>query len=195
MKKFFVILGLLPQLAFSGTIVLTLTGDPGLSSLKLPGEILFESTNVFCEERGLTPQPWSAPRKQKLTPKIVSLHGNTVVLEITTDPKKQDICKYRFSSFSVWSDNSDFFVSLDAANSSNSGSKDFGDLELTANQNSIYNVECVSRKNFQRLCSVKKDGVKKGYAGGNGSRLYVDLKKLESQGEIRPHVEFKKRSE
>lgn len=188
MKNLFFALLLLPQFSFAGSIVLTLTAEQGLQSLKLPGEILFESTNGFCDERGLTPQPWSAPRRQKLVPKVVSLSGNTVVLEITSLPKKQDICKYKFSNYTVWSDDSAFFVSLDAA-------KGDPELELTANQNSLFLVDCLSKKNFQRQCSLFKDGVKKGYSSGNGSRLYVDLKKLESQKEIRPVLEFKKRSE
>ena len=188
MKTLIFAFALLPQFVFAGTIVLTLTAEQGLSNLKLPGEILFESTNGFCDERGLTPQPWSASRRQKLVPKVVSLSGNTVVLEITTTPKKQDICKYRFSNFTVWSDDSAFFVTLDAA-------KGDPELELTANQNSLFLVDCLSKKNFQRQCTLFKDGVKKGYSSGNGSRLYVDLKKLETQKEIRPMVEFKKRSE
>ena len=188
MKNLFLAFALLPQFAFAGSIILTLTAEQGLSQLKLPGEILFESTNSFCEERGLTPQPWSAPRKQKLVPKIVSLSGNTVVLEITTDPKKQNICKYQFSDYTVWSDDRSFFVSLDS---------DKGDpeLELAANQNSLFMVDCLAKKNFQRICTLYKDGVKKGYNAGNGSRLYVDLKKLGTQKEIRPVIEFKKRSE
>lgn len=191
MKKFLFVLCLLPQFAFSASIILTLEA----SQLKLPGEITFESTNVFCEERGLIPQPWSAPRKQKVAPKVVSLNGNTVVLEISTDPKKQDICKYKFSSYSVWSDDNSFLVSLDAATDSNRRLQDAADLELTTNQNSLYTVDCVSKKNLSRACATLKDGVKKGYGAGNSARLTVDLKKLEAQKEIRPSIEYKQRSE
>lgn len=189
MKTLIFALALLPQFVFAGTIVLTLTAEQGLSNLKLPGEIIFESSNGFCDERGLTPQPWSAPRREKLVPKVVSLSGNTVVLEITTEPKKQDICKYKFSGYTVWSDDSAFFVSLDAANKNPNT-----ELELTGNQNSLFVVDCLARKNHQRQCSLYKDGVKKGYSSGNGSRLYVDLKKLGNK-EIRPVLEFRKRSE
>lgn len=193
--KFLFLFALLPQFAFAGSIFLTLSAEQGLSKLKLPGEVLFESTNAFCEERGLTPQPWSAPRKQKAVPKIVSLNGNSVVLEISTDPKNQSLCKYKFSGYTVWSDDSSFFISLDATTKSNFTGKDALDLELTGNQNSIYSVDCVSKKNFQRQCSVSKDGVKKGYSSGNGSRLLIDMKKLEAQKEIRPTIEYRQNAE
>jgi hypothetical protein len=192
MKRFFFLFALIPQFAMAGTIVLTLSAEQGLSKLKLPGEIIFESTNGFCEERGLIPQPWSAPRKQKLVPKVVSLSGNSVVLEITTDPKKQDICKYKFASYTVWSDDNAFFVSLDATNKSNINAKDAIELELTANENSLFSVDCVAKKNYQRKCTLLKDGVKKGYAAGNGSRLYIDMKKLEAHKEIHPSIEFRR---
>ncbi len=193
MKSFLFALALLPQFAFAGSIILTLNAD--LKNLKVPGEILFESTNRFCEERGLTPQPWSAPKKQKILPKIISQTASSIVLEISTDVKKQDFCKYRFSNFTIWSDDSSFFVSLEAANESNMAGKDAAELELTSNQNSLYTVDCIAKKNFSRLCSILKDGVKKGYGGGNGSRLMVDLKRLDAQKEIRPVIEFKKSKE
>lgn len=192
MKSFLFALALLPQFAFAGTVVLTLSSDQ-LSNLKVPGEIIFESSNIFCEERGLTPQPWSAPRKQKVAPKVVSLSGNTVELEITTVPKKQDICKYRFSEYRVWSNDGHYFISIDAADDSNRGLKDAADLELTTNLNSIYRVECGKKSEWQNHCATLKDGVKKGYSSGNGANLTVDLKNLDKQGEIRPVIEFKKK--
>lgn len=195
MKKLFFLFCLVPHFAFASSVILTLHAEQGLSKLKLPGEISFESTNVFCEERGLTPQPWSTPRKQKVQPKIVSLNGNSVVLEITTDPKKQDICKYKFSSYTVWSADSSFFISLDATTSSNQTLKDAADLELTTNQNSLYSVDCVSKKNLSRMCATLKDGVKKGYGAGNSSRLTIDLKRLQGQGEIRPTIEYRQSQE
>lgn len=194
MKKFFIALCLIPQFAFSASVILTLNSDH-LAQLKLPGEITFESTNVFCEERGLTPQPWSAPRKQKIQPKVVSISGNSAVLEISTDPKKQDICKYKFSSYSVWSSDGSFFVSLDAATASNRSQLDAADLELTTNQNSLYAVDCVLKKNLSRACATYKDGVKKGYSSGNGARLTIDLKRLDAQREIRPSIEYKQHAE
>ncbi len=193
MKKFLFAIALLPQFAFAGSIILTLNAD--LRNLKVPGEILFESTNILCEERGLTPQPWSAPKKQKFAPKIISQTANSIVLEISTEPRKMDICRYQFSNFTIWSDDSAFFVSLESANKSNLAGKDASDLELVSNQNSLYSIDCLAKKNFSRLCSTFKDGVKKGYAGGNGSRLIVDVKKLDSQKEIRPVIEFKKSKE
>ncbi len=193
--KFLFLFALIPQFAFAGSIFLTLSAEQGLSKLKLPGEVLFESTNVFCEERGLTPQPWSAPRKQKFVPKVISLSGNTVVLEISTETKNQGICRYKFSGYSVWSDDSAFFISLEAANKSNMSGKDAQDLELTSNENSLYSVDCASKKNFQRSCSLFKDGVKKGHKSGNGSRLMIDMKRLEAQKEIRPSIEFKQSQE
>ncbi len=195
MKAFLFAIALIPQFAFAGSIILTLNAEQGLSNLKVPGEVVFESTNVLCEERGLTPQPWSAPKKQKFVPKIISQSANSIVLEISTDTKKMDFCKFQFAHYSVWSDDSSFFVSLDAATKSNLSGKDAADLELVANQNSLYRVDCLAKKNFSRLCSTFKDGVKKGYGSGNGSRLIVDLKKLESQKEIRPVIEFIKRKE
>ncbi len=195
MKKLFVALCLLPHLSFAGTIILTLSAEQGLSKLKLPGEVTFESSNIFCEERGLTPQPWSSPRKQKVQPKVVSLNGNSVVLEISTDPKKQDICKYKFASYTVWSDDSSFFFSLDKASKSNQSLKDAADLELTTNQNSLYTIDCVSKKNLSRSCATFRDGVKKGYSSGNGARLTVDMKRLDAQKEIRPSIEYKQSAE
>lgn len=195
MKALFVALFLVPQFVFGGTIFLTLTSEQGLANLKLPGDVQFESTNVFCEERGLIPQPWSAPRKQKVTPKVVSVSANSVVLEISTNPLKQDICKYRFSDYTVWSDDGAYFVSVEATNESNSQDKDAEDLELVSNSNSLYLVECLAKKNLSRQCAIYKDGVQKGYKGGNGSRLYVDMNKLDAQKEIRPSLEFKKLSE
>lgn len=193
--KFFFLFALLPQFAFAGSIFLTLSAEQGLSKLKLPGEVLFESSNVFCEERGLTPQPWSAPRKQKVVPKVVSLSGNSVVLEISTVPKSKSLCKYKFSGYTVWSDDSSFFVSLESANQSNMAGKDALDPELTTSQNSIFSVECVAHKNLQRKCSLLKDGVKKGYSSGNGSRLIVDVNKLDSQKEIRTSIEYRQNEE
>jgi hypothetical protein len=193
MKALFFAFALLPQFAFAGSIILTLNAD--LRSLKVPGEVLFESTNIFCEERGLIPQPWSAPKRQKVVPKIILQTATSLVLEVSTEPKKQDFCNYKFSHFTLWSDDGSFFVSLEAANKINLAGKDAPDLELTTNLNSLYTIDCLAKKNYQRHCSTFKDGVKKGYSSGNGSRLLVDMKRLESQKEIRPVVEFKKRSE
>lgn len=194
MRKFYVALCLFPQITFAGSIFLTLQSEH-LSRLRLPGDISFESTNGFCEERGLTPQPWSSPRKKKFQPKIVSLSGNSVVLEISTVAKKQDICKYKFSGYTVWNDDATFFVSIDAATKSSQTQKDAAELELTTNENSLYSVECVFRKDLSRACATFKDGVKKGYGAGNSSRLTVDLKRLEAQGEIRHTIEYKQRSQ
>ncbi len=60
-----------------------------------------------------------------------------------------------------------------------------------SDQNSLYSVECLSKKNYQRFCTTFKDGVKKGHGSGNGSRLFVEVKKLESQKEIRPTIDLK----
>lgn len=195
MKVFLILSALIPQFVFAGSIILTLNAEQGLSGLKAPGEVVFESTNILCEERGLIPQPWSAPKKQKIVPKIVSQTKTSLVLEISTVPKKQDFCQYQFSSYTVWSSEGSFFVALEKADKSNMAGKDASDLELTANQNSLYSVKCLSKKNYQRFCTTLKDGVKKGHGSGNGSRLFVDVKKLEAQKEIRALIDFKKLSE
>jgi hypothetical protein len=56
-----------------------------------------------------------------------------------------------------------FFVSLEATNKSNLAGKDAADLELTTNLNSLYTIDCLKKKDYQRLCGIYKDGVKKGY--------------------------------
>lgn len=195
MKTLLIALALVPHFVFAGTIVLTLNAEQGISKLKVPGEILYESTSFFCEERGLTPQPWSAPKKQKVAPKVISQSDKSLVLEISTDPKKQDMCKYKFSNFTIWSDDSSFFVTLEGTTQSNLRSLDALDLELVANQNSLYKVDCLAKRNFSKSCQTYKDGIKKGYSSGNSGRLLVDVKKLDLQKEIRPVVEFKKRAE
>ncbi|MFL5784319.1 MAG: hypothetical protein ACJ76H_06920 [Bacteriovoracaceae bacterium] len=192
MKSFFFLLLVLPQFAFAGTVLLTLSAEH-LSKLKLPGDVVFESTNVFCEERGLTPQPWSAPRKQTIQPKIVSVGDHSVVLEITTSPKKQDICKYKFSDFRVWSDDGAYFISIEAATESNRRLLDAADLDLTTNHNSHYLVECAQKNNLQKNCTTFKDGVKKGYSSGNGANLTIDLQRLEKEDELRAEIEYRKK--
>ena len=192
MKSLFFLFAFLPQFAFAGSIILTLNAEQGISKLRHPGEVLFESTNILCEDRGLIPQPWSAPKKQKYAPRVISQSDKSLVVEISSVPKKQDFCKYKLTGYTLWSDDGLFFVSVDAANSSNMAGLDAVDLELTGNQNSLYKIECKEYNNLSKKCLVLKDGVKKGYSGGNGSRLFVDMKKLEIHKEIRPVVEFKR---
>lgn len=191
MEKLFFALALIPKLSLAGSILLTVSAPQGLSKLKLPGEVVFESTNAFCEERGILPQPWSAPRKEKLTPKVVSIEDKTVVLEISTESKKRDICRYRFAEFTVWSEDQSFFVTVEGSYEDLGSVIDGRDLELVNSQNSLYTVECLRGKNHRRSCGVRKDGAKKGYASGNGGRLYVDMKKLEEMKEIRAQIEYR----
>ncbi len=195
MKSLFLAFALIPSFAFAGSIVLTINAEQGLSKLRHPGEVLFESTNFLCEERGLIPQPWSAPKKQKFAPRIISQSDKSLVIEISSAPKKQDFCKYKLTGYTLWSDDGLFFVSVDAANASNMSGLDAADLELTGNLNSLYKIECKEYRNLSKKCLTLKDGIKKGYSSGNGSRLYVDMPRLEIQKEIRPVVEFKRSKE
>ncbi len=184
MKTLLSLIALFPALAFAGPLVLELNIKSG-SVLKIrePVQVKFVASSALpsCNDHGSNPMPHYSPKVKYLNAKV-SKSGKSVRIEAATELQDAGLCRFQFDSVSV--EYSDLYsVKVEAVNKANSRIYDVSKLEVIANANSAYQVDCKDMS-----CAVNRDGVLTGRAFSNQGVLLLDLGKARRSSETRVNV-------